>query len=270
MTHFLGPITARLLLVGAIAQPAILRDSPSGLQTPRYENAPSNVRTDRSFDVISIRPSDHSVTSGGFHRIDPGVITISGMTVKELISTAYSLRAYQIDGGPKWVDTERYDVAAKDTSAGVVDSHSLTKQQWIAALTANYEKMRTLLADRFGLKVHTESRELPAYALRVARPDKLHGLPCGEKYYLQEGFAKGRISIQSLVAVLSNDMDRPVVDATGLKDCYDVDLKWTLDPDNDEVPSISTALQSLGLKLASTTRPTEVLVIDQVTKPSPN
>lgn len=269
MTYTFSLVTAKLLLLGAITQSVALFGTLNIFQTPAYEGAPY-VRPDLVFDVVSIRPSDHSIARGSFRRIDPGIIIISGMTIKELIATSYSLRAYQIEGGPKWTDTERYDVAAKDTSAGVVDSHALTKTQWIAALAANYAKMRTLLVDRFGLKVHTEKRELPAYALRVAKPDKLHSLPCGENYYLQEGYAVGRISIQSLVALLSKDMDRPVVDTTGLKGCYDLDLRWTRDPDNDEVPSVSGALQDLGLKLASTTRPTDVLVIDHVERPSPN
>ena len=228
------------------------------------------MRANARFDVVSIKPSERWVGNGGFRRIDVGILVVSGMTVRELISNAYALRNHQIEGGPKWVDAERYDLAAKDTSAGKFDSNSMTKQQFAAVVAADYEKLRALLADRFQLKVHTEKRELPAYALTVAKAEKLHGAPCGGGYRLEEDFAKGPMRIESLAAVFSHDMDRPVVDATGLKGCYDIDLQWTLDPDNDEVPSITAALQSLGLKLASTKSRTDVLVIDHVERPSPN
>jgi uncharacterized protein (TIGR03435 family) len=197
---------------------------------------------------------------------------ISGMTLKELVSNAYNLRDYQIifAAEPKWVSSERYDVSAKDTAVQVADSRKLTGQEWSAALDADYEKLRSLLADRFQLRSHTESRQMPTYALIVTDPEKPHAAPCSDGYYLHNGMAKGQMKITSLVALLSSDMNRPVVDATGLKGCYDLDLKWTQDPNNEDLPSISTALHEIGLKMASRTGPVDVLVVDHAERPSPN
>jgi uncharacterized protein (TIGR03435 family) len=161
--------------------------------------------------------------------------------------------------------------------------------------------VRTLLADRFKLAVHHETRELPIYALLLARNDGRLGpklqpstcvagrrppgdataQPCG----FRPGpgiFVSGGVPIAMLATFVSSAVRRSVVDRTGLDGNFDIDLHWL--PDNSPLgpqpdtpppdpggPSIFTALQEqLGLKLESTRGPVDVLVIDHVEQPTPD
>jgi uncharacterized protein (TIGR03435 family) len=221
------------------------------------------------FDVASIKPGDPSVASGGFHRLDAGVMEISGMTMRELIANAYYLnRDYQIVDPGKLLGSRRYDIYAKDSSVHAVGSKS---PEWGTAISANYPKLRALLADRFQLKVHIETRQMPMYALIVAKREMIQSVNCGtDGYRLESGLAKGPMKITSLVAVLAKDMNLPTVDDTHLEGCYDIDMKWTVDPDNVELPPINTALRDVGLKLEPRKGPVDVLVVDHVESPSAN
>jgi uncharacterized protein (TIGR03435 family) len=148
-----------------------------------------------------------------------------------------------------------------------------------------------LLADRFRVKFHTGTKELPVYALVVGKNG-----PKFQKAKAKGSIAMGRgqltahsFSMVDLAAHLSNQVGRVVLDKTGLQGDYDVTLKWTpaertplpfgagpmaqnaLPPPETNGPSIFTALQEqLGLKLESQKGPVEILVIDHVEKPTPN
>lgn len=150
-----------------------------------------------------------------------------------------------------------------------------------------------LLADRFKLTVHWETRELPVYALVVAKngpklhaskePDGASGTSAGNGQFTAGGVTLAEMA-GALTQELSQELGRVVVDRTGISGRYDVSLKWT--PDNGEALSggtggaasppdsglsIFTAIQEqLGLKLESTKGPVQVLVIDRVELPSEN
>jgi uncharacterized protein (TIGR03435 family) len=144
--------------------------------------------------------------------------------------------------------------------------------------------LQALLADRFGLKVHQETRELPIYALVVAKggprfqPSKINGTTVnnGNAHITVTGSDH---TVALLAEQLSRTLGRVVVDKTGLDGRYELSLKWTADdaaaptsPANvDGCSSIFTAIQEeLGLKLESQKGPVSILVIDHIDLPSQN
>jgi len=143
--------------------------------------------------------------------------------------------------------------------------------------------LRSLLAERFQLKVHTESRNLPAYALVVSNSgSKL--LPStgtgGPSKTMLGQLVVPKMGMAQLVQILEFDVDRPVIDRTGLTGDFAIHLEWTRErartaagdvPVDQSRPSIFSALQEqLGLKLESIKAPVDVLVIDRVELPSAN
>jgi uncharacterized protein (TIGR03435 family) len=218
--------------------------------------------------------------------------TAINATVRQLIRAAYEMRDLQIAEAPEWVNSSRFDILAKAAAPLKMGGVPL--------------ELRQLLADRFRLKVHNESRELPIYALVVARLDgkigpalrALHVDRCPEAVARAEASARsgqapgppvpsqriecglrsrpgtltgGSITVESLAQRLSEITGRVVLDRTGLTGWFDLDVTWAPDQSPDAGPSIFTALQEqLGLKLESTRGPVDVLVIDHVERPTPD
>jgi uncharacterized protein (TIGR03435 family) len=221
-----------------------------------------------AFDVASIKPSNYQ---GGPLRVIPAIgadgIDFVNVTPRLCIQRAYGLKPYQLSG-PEWINTERYMIAAK--AAGP------TAQDRILLM------LRTLLAERFKLAFHHEQKEMPVYALVVAKNgSKLkEATDEGATRIDSEGTETvfERVSIGGLVAVVGRSVDRPVIDATGLKGLYSFRLAWADDSratvatgGPDDAPSIFAALQErLGLKLEPRTAPVDVLAIDHIEKPSGN
>jgi uncharacterized protein (TIGR03435 family) len=228
----------------------------------------SHVQADSTprFEVASIKPAslDHSGRSTGV-ATGHGRVTIGNETLKRCIMGAYGLGPNQIAGGPDWLESDRFDIVAK--SERPEDGN-----------TALLLMLRTLLAERFKLSVHSETRTIQALVLEVAKNG-----PKLEK--AEEGRAttqNGRglidataITMSRFAEVLSRQMDLPVVDRTGLTGAFNLKLEWmpeTSKPDpTDSRPSVFTALQQqLGLRLESRKTPIEMLVIDHAERPSEN
>jgi uncharacterized protein (TIGR03435 family) len=222
-----------------------------------------------SFSVASIK-ANGTVSAGATLSMQPGGgLSYENVTVKGLVAFAYNVREFQIAGGPGWIDTERYDVIAKSESGGNLDQ-----------LRA---KVKTLLAERFGLVTRNESREGSLYTLRVARngskliPNKGEGLQA--RGHAGELFAT-KVSLNMLASLLAARLDRPVLDQTGITGEYDIKMEWdpaievTAQPGNGADglrPSIFTAIQEqLGLRLNPGKGPIPVVVVADVTKPTPN
>jgi uncharacterized protein (TIGR03435 family) len=238
------------------------------------------------WDVVSIRRNTTESTSGGGGPRPGGRYLLRNMRPRALISIAYDLPSNRVLGGPGWLDTDRYDLEA-------LGRENPTREE-------TREMLRAVLGDRFRLATHTEKRELPVYALVVARPDGRLGpglrrtstdcrdpevrkkayasAPAGSR--LVCGFTEspgtftgGGEEMSTLAFILTSAAGRPVLDRTGLTGGFDIDLKWTpaLQPDTADAVSIFTAVQEqLGLKLESTTAPLDVLVIDRIERPSEN
>lgn len=221
-----------------------------------------------SFEAATIKPAvpDAGGSSGEDGR--NGVLRVYNVTLKRSIRYAYAIAEDQIVGGPKWIDDVRYDIVAKsDHPAG--EPELLTMLQ-------------PLLADRFKLEFHHESRMIQGYALTVAKggikanvsdPDRHSGGNGGR------GFIDTAASqISALTIRLSALLGRPVVDMTGDKRRFDFHLRWTPDDTRtgtdstaSDSPSLFTALrEQLGLKLESRRVLVDVLVVDHAEAPSNN
>lgn len=241
----------------------------------------------QSFEVASIKPNasnDHRVSIS----IQPGGrFVATGIPVRLLIGQAYNVKDFQITNGPDWINGEAWDVNAKaDSSLG----DRVTPEQLRPMLQA-------MLKERFGLKLREESKEMPVYALMVAKggpklkpSESAMGGPGG-----QVRMGRGQVNAQGvpmamIVRMLSQQLGRDVIDKTDLKGTYDVSLSWTPEvgqgggplggpPPPDAVsgsgggdgPTIYTALQEqLGLRLETTKGPVKVLVIESISKPTEN
>jgi uncharacterized protein (TIGR03435 family) len=225
-----------------------------------------------TYEVTSIKPSD-SGRLGASTNTFAGLFKATNATLRYLIQYAYSLKDFQVAGGPGWIGSEKYDIEAK--SGSKAEDHEFSSM------------MRSILADRFQLKFHRETRELPVYALVLAKGGPKLAPALKDQKSSMDG-DRGELTVRNatvvdLASILSNMLDRKVVENTGLTGHYNLTLKWT--PDESQAqqqkadlrlgdskgPSIFTAIQEqLGLKLESTKAPIEVLVIDSAQKPSGN
>ena len=234
--------------------------------------------TPPAFEVVSVKPSGPD-SRGMTASTDPGRFTARNATLKFLIQVAYRVREDQISGGPKWMDAERYDVVAK--IAG-----SSTDEQ-------SPQMLQRMLAERFQLKVHRDSRDANVYQLTVARGGLKISPEEDADSKARANVARGKIigqkiSMAQLANMLSTALGQTVADGTGVKGHFDVHLEWT--PDESQpvltkpgaVPratapaetgelSIFGALQEqLGLKLETHRAPVEMLVVDAAERPSAN
>jgi bla regulator protein blaR1 len=257
-----------------------------------------------SFEVASIKPS-HSGSPRLRIMLPLGRFAASA-TVKPLIAFAYGISDFQLSGGESWISSETYDIDAKEEDSQAEELQKLPSDQGMQQIRL---MIQSLLADRFKLKVSHETKELPEYALVVAKGGpKLQGANPGDTYpngikgpdghaypgtmRVERGHATGQaLPMASLVMILSKLLGRTVLDQTGLKGKYDFTLQWTPDespvamvkgpqdgkqgteppPPESSGPSIFTAIQEqLGLKLVSTKGPVEIIVIDHIERPSEN
>ena len=233
------------------------------------------------FEVASIKLIDPSESAGGRLELLPGGrFAATNVPLRTVILRAYDVKDYQLLGAADWLVKDRYAIQAKAPQGSVSDA-----QIWLM--------VRRLLEDRFQLKVHRETKELPVYALVVGKSGpKIQAV---KDSLVQGGIGVGRGSIAARSATIANVaialsrlLGRPVVDETQLSGNFDFKLHFdqssvglpfsgprqesdaSAQSDATE-PSIFTAVQEqLGLKLESTKGPVEVLVIDHVEKPSKN
>jgi uncharacterized protein (TIGR03435 family) len=234
-----------------------------------------------AYDVVSIKPNPPG-TYSRWHRMTADGLSMN-VSLKTLIFTACSiLTDSQISGLPEWAGSRQFDVEAKmdaDTAA------SLAKLPQDEQNNQRMLMLQALLADRFGLKVHHETRKLPVYTLVIAKGGlKMHKTLPNERAGV--GFGRGQftgrgITIGGLATFLSGTLGQPVVDKTGLTGQYDAKLKWT--PDDaagssqatgtplDSAPSFFRAVQEeLGLKLVPSKEPVDAIVVDHLEAPSEN
>jgi uncharacterized protein (TIGR03435 family) len=240
------------------------------------------------FDVISIKPSRDTMTRVQF---TPDGIRGSGVVVRFLLYEGYGgINQCQIIGEPAWSTGEGFDIEAKVAAA---DLPTLAKMTFDQRRTM----FQQILADRFKLVVHHETRELPIYVLTISKggsklkesaPDDPAATSPRRKGMMM---GSGKVTatdaqLSMLVTTLSRNLGRTVVDKTGLTANYDFTLEWTPEgaaappaggspsgaaPPDQPGPDIFTAVQEqLGLKLESTKGPLDVVVIDHIEKPSEN
>jgi uncharacterized protein (TIGR03435 family) len=240
-----------------------------------------------SFEVASVKPAVPPA-DGGMRRIsssDAGQVTYHNVTLRSLLISAYQVKDYQISG-PDWLGSERYDVAAK------LPGNAPPKQV--------PPMLQTLLAERFHLTLHHQQKELPAYALVVAksgyRLKPLEEAPSGISFSFGPSgrTMQGKLTLTGLANALAAFIGSPVLDATGIEGTFDIHLAWSPDdreqgvagkwvavgrgetvadspkaPDPPEAPSgpsLFMAVQGLGLRLEARKAPLDTLVIDHAEK----
>jgi uncharacterized protein (TIGR03435 family) len=311
----MGNLTA-ITLFAAVASAALGQTTPEG----------------PSFDVASVKPAAPLPSGvimmrmgGGIGTVDPGRIDETNITLKSLVASAYGVKEYQVEG-PAWLDSERYDVMA--TIPKGADREQVKRM------------MQRLLAERFQLAFHRESKPLNVYTLSVAKsgsklkevdpatlpplPErgsaapppppppgagggrvngdfmKAGPMPAGAMRMMMTPGGRhimGNVNLEKLCDLLSNFLDRPVIDLTDLKAMYQLDLLWTptdsekmggkvgpkmappgavagrgdSQPGNDAAsepgPTLAEALlKTYGLKLEAKKDPADILVIDHADK----
>jgi uncharacterized protein (TIGR03435 family) len=239
--------------------------------------------TDPVFEVASIKPSAPGGRGMSINRSNGGRITTQNVPLRFLITFAYDVRDFQVTGGPGWLNADRWDITAKpdrDVERGF-EGQTLVRTM-----------MKALLAERFGLAVHTETKEMPIYALVVAKNGpKLQTTPEGTK---DTGISAGRGTMKftkanmgTVAQALSGQLGRVVIDETGLKGDFDFKIEFAPEqnapmkpvdgPEKPEIapesdrPSLFTAVQEqLGLRLESKKGPVQILVIDKAEKATEN
>ena len=236
----------------------------------------------QAFDVATIRSSQ--IKGGGALASTPGTLTIRNLPLRMIVAAAHGIAEYQI-AGPPWLSQERFDIVAK--TEATVD----TQDEMLPLL-------RPLLTERFRLSTHRETRQLPAYVLRVARGGPKMEI-AGDAAPATLPFKKANksngtrlhsphITMAQLADLLAHRLGHPVHDLTGLGGAYSVTLEWSGDENaanparnnrvskpskpnatrrSRDLPGIFTAVQDqLGLRLESARAPVEILVIDHIEK----
>jgi uncharacterized protein (TIGR03435 family) len=310
-------LTSRTCLLLLLALAALfVRDTTNlAAQSPAAE---------KRFDVASVKPSmspyelGQQRAAGGApnvipffgNQILPGGRFRAMSTLKQLVTQAFDVKDYQVEGGPKWLTADYFEINA---SAGG------------DATTAEMNAMlKALLLERFALKTHIDTRQAPSYVLTVARSDRLGsglkptsteclqliearkkgtappptplqstGLPTEPTCGMTMGISRanggstrlfGGTEIKSLLSAISSELAAPVVDKTGLTGLYDITIEFTserqtagrpggLDPNSNDTPPppISIAVEKqLGLKLEKQMAPLPFVVIDGAEHPTPD
>jgi uncharacterized protein (TIGR03435 family) len=254
---------------------------------------------DPQFEVASIRPNLSAADTVDLSAPVGGRFRAVNVTLRMLIMRAYKVKNFEISGGPGWMNSDRFDIAAGASDTGIDEGRFKLMLQ-------------ALLADRFKLTVHRETKRMQVYALlpagnRIKLPEPAGScfqhdmpppppapgqpppIPCGG--FMMDGsrLEGRRISMAQLVGALSNMLGRPAVDRTGYTGAFDVHLEFapesiaalggggfgapslSSDSVDSSRPTIFAAIQrQLGLKLESQKGPAEILVIDHAEKPSGN
>jgi uncharacterized protein (TIGR03435 family) len=225
----------------------------------------------RSFDVATVKlSSPHSENAALFANEDASQVQYSNVPVVVLLMRAYDVHRRQILG-PEWLGTKHFDVAAK-----LPDGANLKQIP---------KMLQALLAERFKLRAHNETRILPGFALLVGKGGPKMKIAEGERDLRRsaggQGFRiKGKGTMAQPAEIITDCLDRPVIDLTALAGMFEVDLNWAREegpemplrvtPGQREAsvapsgPSIFTVLQELGLKLEPRKTPADFLVIDHI------
>jgi uncharacterized protein (TIGR03435 family) len=231
-----------------------------------------------AFEAASVKLNRLSGNQSLRWRYEPGRLIAENVTLRDLALFAYDVKDFQVSGGPAWVDSDRWDVSA---TAGREISEDERRRM-----------LQTLLADRFQLKIRREMKDLPVYALVVAKNGpklkaNTDGVPGGIETTMNfKGYSQltaRNVPMPTLATILFNPTGRKVIDRTGIEGNFDFKLEWAPDPahmplinggtpeGDTEGASIFTAVQEqLGLKLESTKGPVEVLVIERAERATEN
>jgi bla regulator protein BlaR1 len=241
-----------------------------------------------SFEVASVKPGNPNNPEVCVCVEPPGRFFVVNATLKMLIVDAYNVRNHQISGGPNWLDSAKFDIEAKMPRANPIPDGLDGPPQILRLME------QSLLAERFKLAVHRETRQEQVYELVVDKggpklkesTDTLRSGPQGIGFNGRGHLTGTAVHMLPFANELSQMLGRTVIDKTGLTGRYDFTLQWTPEPgvfggpqDGPDAPpapdpngpSIFTAIrEDLGLRLQSAKGPVEIIVIDRAEKPDAN
>ncbi len=229
-----------------------------------------------AFDSASLKPAQSGARGYSLQPL-PGRLSGKNVSLKQLIAAAWSVHDFQVEGGPKWIDADRYDLEAKAPNFATPPG----EKQLMGML-------RQLLAERFQLQTAEETKEQQVYVLSAGKGGlkAQHTKDTTEAVVfrvLQRHQVTSRNApLEHLVETLAWILGRPVVDRTGLQGPLDYDLEWS--PDDTQLrsaespvtgegslPSLAGALQErLGIRLASERGPVPLIVVERAEKPAAN
>jgi uncharacterized protein (TIGR03435 family) len=223
------------------------------------------------FEVASVKPSIPDPNASSGIKTGHGKLDGNNVTLKRCIMGAYGVGPHQVAGGPDWLDSDTFEISAKADQPINEDAVLMVM-------------LRDLLAERFKLVLHRETRTIPAFVLEVVKNGpKLEKAAPGEAGTNTSTTNTGVIidahntNMDSFARILSRKMELPVINNTGLDGIFNLKLQWTPERARPvggaamEGVSIFTAIQEqLGLRLRSQKTPVEILVIDHVERPSEN
>lgn len=297
----LSGATAAVIALAVLAAP---RPQAQSFSAPAGNVPAPDPNVPLHFEAASVKPSNPENPPGqGIRRQPGGRFNTINAPVRMLITFAYQIQNYQLVGGPDWIGSERYDIVAKmEGDPPPVIPGTGADHMMLAT--------RTLLADRFKLKIHKETRELDIYALTMAKtggkpgpkliparggcsPEELAarrgagpGGPPPPVCGIQQGPGRirfGNYPLSLFASGISGRVGRAVVDRTGLTGNWEFEIEFRAEvppgqlppgatpPVDPDAPDLFTAIQEqLGLKLDATKGPVEVWVIDSVEKAIPD
>jgi uncharacterized protein (TIGR03435 family) len=234
----------------------------------------------QEFEVASVKPSTPQERDMTLATYPGGRITVRNFTLKQLIEHAYGVERFQITGGPAWIDTDRYSIEAKPPASSESSRFSPASPK-TPPPPEELRMLQALLAARFQLKLHRETKDAAILALvmtgkgpklqppknRDDRPLVMSGLDGdinGSRLY----YIAGQNATMPLLAQrLAQMLRKPVRDETSLAGNFDFKFNYE-EGDNDA--SLFAGVQQLGLKLETRKGPVEHLVVDHAEKPTPN
>jgi uncharacterized protein (TIGR03435 family) len=236
-----------------------------------------------AFEVASLKASamNGGAVGAGFFTYPGGRVVGNMCKLDYLIQIAFNLQPFQIEGGPGWIHTDRFDLEAKPPASSQLSAANPSNPK----LPPNAEQrmmLRTLLADRFQLQFHRQTREGPVYVLiKNGKSVGLRTVADKTAYpwvgsvagaaIARDGLKGTNASMQLLAERLSPYMERPVFDQTGIMGAYDFQFAYPAgESASDAATDIIESLLAIGLKLERGNAPVETLVIDHAEKPRAN
>ena len=267
-------VRGRILLIAAGAAALIAPVAVGMLGAPLVRGQTHAETAPPAFEVASVKPHQDTGRRNRVRSIEPGRITCLDITLRELILMAHGVKPYQLSG-PDWIQNNRYDVVA--TAGKAVSVQEVQRM------------LAPLLAERFHLVSHRETRDLPVFALVVAKGGPKFKDPGdgGEPSFTQDaggGLSFKNYSMDNLSDWLTPSVGRPVIDRTSLAGAFSFhanlfnlekgvpsdDLKTTMVSSDADDTLRGTLQEQLGLKLEPQKAPVEILVVDHIEKPSAN
>jgi uncharacterized protein (TIGR03435 family) len=239
------------------------------------------------FEVVSVKrnTTNSGDSIGGMFR--GGRLQSVNVTAENLIRSAYRSEFFVVDNLPGWAKSERYDVSAVAPAGSTQADVSVM--------------LGRVLSDRFKLRAHTEQRQVDGYQLTRIRPDSLGAdlrpltedcetfvpepprtledfkkiRPCAGARGGNGFYGSGTATAAELIRQMREIVGAPVSDQTGLTGVYVAQLRWNHDPGgptgDPSLPSLFAAVEEqLGLRLKPSTEPIDVLVIDNIERPTEN